>query len=247
MVKGIERFRDYFRDFTDEYVLIGGAACDISFNNNNADFRATKDLDIVLIVEALTIGFGKRFWKFIQDGGYQNRAKSSGKPQFYRFDKPMQAGFPAMLELFARTEYILEEDSGITPLHIDDSVSSLSAILLNEAYYKALLQGREVIDGISVLPHSMLIPFKAKAWLDLSERDRRGEHVDSRDLKKHRNDIIRMASELLLERCELPDEVRNDMRIFIDAMNVTDQEIKNLKLYGVKAEDIQRLLVDTYL
>jgi len=247
MVKGIERFRDYFQDFTDEYVLIGGAACDISFKNNNADFRATKDLDIVLIVEALTSGFGERFWKFIQDGGYQNRARSSGKPQFYRFDKPMQAGFPAMIELFARTEYILKEDFGITPLHIDDSVSSLSAILLNEAYYKALLQGREVIDGISVLPHSMLIPFKAKAWLDLSERDRRGEHVDSRDLKKHRNDIIRMASELLLERCELPDEVRNDMRTFIDAMNVTDQEIKNLKLYGVKAEDIQRLLVDTYL
>ena len=247
MVKGIEIFRDYFQDFTDEYVLIGGAACDISFKNNNADFRATKDLDIVLIVEALTSGFGERFWKFIQDGGYQNRARSSGKPQFYRFDKPMQAGFPAMIELFARTEYILKEDFGITPLHIDDSVSSLSAILLNEAYYKALLQGREVIDGISVLPHSMLIPFKAKAWLDLSERDRRGEHVDSRDLKKHRNDIIRMASELLLERCELPDEVRNDMRTFIDAMNVTDQEIKNLKLYGVKAEDIQRLLVDTYL
>lgn len=196
MVKGIERFRDYFQDFTDEYVLIGGAACDISFKNNNADFRATKDLDIVLIVEALTSGFGERFWKFIQDGGYQNRARSSGKPQFYRFDKPMQAGFPAMIELFARTEYILKEDFGITPLHIDDSVSSLSAILLNEAYYKALLQGREVIDGISVLPHSMLIPFKAKAWLDLSERDRRGEHVDSRDLKKHRNDIIRMASEL---------------------------------------------------
>ena len=247
MVKGIERFLDYFQDFTDEYVLIGGAACDISFKNNNADFRATKDLDIVLIVEALTSGFGERFWKFIQDGGYQNRARSSGKPQFYRFDKPMQAGFPAMIELFARTEYILKEDFGITPLHIDDSVSSLSAILLNEAYYKALLQGREVIDGISVLPHSMLIPFKAKAWLDLSERDRQGEHVDSRDLKKHRNDIIRMASELLLERCELPDEVRNDMRTFIDAMNVTDQEIKNLKLYGVKAEDIQRLLVDTYL
>ena len=247
MVKGIERFREYFRGFTDQYVLIGGAACDISFESNNADFRATRDLDVVLIVEALTREFGQRFWKFIQDGGYQNRARSSGKPQFYRFDKPMQAGFPAMIELFARTEYILKEDFGITPLHIDDSVSSLSAILLNEAYYKALLQGREVIDGISVLPHSMLIPFKAKAWLDLSERDRRGEHVDSRDLKKHRNDIIRMASELLLERCELPDEVRNDMRTFIDAMNVTDQEIKNLKLYGVKAEDIQRLLVDTYL
>ena len=31
MVKGLDRFRDYFRDFTDQYILIGGAACDISF------------------------------------------------------------------------------------------------------------------------------------------------------------------------------------------------------------------------
>ena len=78
MVKGIERFREYFRDFTDQYVLIGGAACDISFESNNADFRATRDLDVVLIVEALTREFGQRFWEFIRDGGYQNRAKSSG-------------------------------------------------------------------------------------------------------------------------------------------------------------------------
>ena len=58
MVKGIDRFRDYFRGFTDQYVLIGGAACDISYENNNVDFRATRDLDIVLIVEALTREFG---------------------------------------------------------------------------------------------------------------------------------------------------------------------------------------------
>ena len=31
MVKGINLFRDYFRDFTDQYVLIGGAACDSFF------------------------------------------------------------------------------------------------------------------------------------------------------------------------------------------------------------------------
>lgn len=30
MVKGIKKFRDYFGNFTDQYVLIGGAACDIS-------------------------------------------------------------------------------------------------------------------------------------------------------------------------------------------------------------------------
>ena len=142
MVKGIERFREYFRDFTDQYVLIGGAACDISFRNYNADFRATRDLDVVLIVEALTREFGERFWEFIRDGGYQNRAKSTGTPQFYRFDKPAQEGFPLMIELFARTQYILESPAALTPIHIDDSVSSLSAILLNDAYYRLLLEGR---------------------------------------------------------------------------------------------------------
>ena len=247
MVKGIDRFKAYFRDYTDQYVLIGGAACDISFGSNNAEFRATRDLDVVLIAEALTREFEQRFWEFIRDGGYQNRAKSSGASQFYRFDKPTQEGFPAMIELFARTEYILEDGAELTPIHIDDSISSLSAILLNDSYYDALLRGRDVIDGFSILRHSWLIPFKAKAWLDLNERNRRGEHVDSRNLKKHRNDIIRMAAELVLERCELPEEVKSDMANFIEEMNVTDQEIRNLKLRGVKAEDIRRLLTDMYL
>lgn len=247
MVKGIDRFKAYFRDYTDQYVLIGGAACDISFGSNNAEFRATRDLDVVLIAEALTREFGQRFWEFIRDGGYQNRAKSSGASQFYRFDKPTQEGFPAMIELFARTEYILEDGAELTPIHIDDSISSLSAILLNDSYYDALLRGRDVIDGFSILRHSWLIPFKAKAWLDLNERNRRGEHVDSRNLKKHRNDIIRMAAELVLERCELPEEVKSDMANYIEEMNVTDQEIRNLKLRGVKAEDIRRLLTDMYL
>ena len=82
MVKGIDRFKAYFRDYTDQYVLIGGAACDISFGSNNAEFRATRDLDVVLIAEALTREFGQRFWEFIRDGGYQNRAKSSGASQY---------------------------------------------------------------------------------------------------------------------------------------------------------------------
>lgn len=247
MVKGIDRFKEYFSDYTDQYVLIGGAACDISFENNNADFRATRDLDVVLIVEAITREFGKRFWEFVRDGGYQNRAKSSGAPQFYRFDKPTQEGYPLMIELFARTEYILENATELVPIHIDDNVSSLSAILLNDSYYQALLQGRDVVNGFSILRHSWLIPFKAKAWLDLNERSHRGEHVDSRALKKHRNDIIRMTGELVLEKCELPEEVRNDMAQFIEEMNITDQEVKNLKLRGVKAEDIRRLLTEIYL
>ena len=119
MVKGLDRFRDYFRDFTDQYILIGGAACDISFENNNADFRATRDLDIVLIVENLNRAFGEQFWAFIREGGYQHRAKSSGVPQFYRFDNTcIYCGHP-------KTE-IISFGAG-TPLPM---ISSSSALIL---------------------------------------------------------------------------------------------------------------------
>lgn len=57
----------------------------------------------------------------------------------------------------------------LTPLPIDDDISSLSAILLDDAYYDILKSGKLVIDGITVIGAEYLIPFKAKAWLDLTE------------------------------------------------------------------------------
>lgn len=129
MVKGLDTFRRYFQGYENQYVLIGGAACDIVFENSETAFRATRDLDIVLIVEALTPEFGEKFWNFVQDGKYRNKATNGEKPQFYRFDKPEDESFPKMLELFCRNDFELREMTGITPIHIDDTVSSLSAIL----------------------------------------------------------------------------------------------------------------------
>ncbi|MBP3489196.1 MAG: hypothetical protein J6K53_12445 [Roseburia sp.] len=246
MVKGLDIFRDYFAQYTDQYVLIGGAACDISFRENETDFRATKDLDVVLIVEAQTKEFGQRFWQFIEDGKYINRARSNGSPQFYRFDKPQEPGYPAMLELFARSSWILADDAILTPVHIDDAVYSLSAILLDDAYYETLLAGRDVMEGVSVLKPTWLVPFKAKAWLDLSKRAEEGEKVDSRDIKKHKNDILRIVSEFVLESCKLSEVVRADMKEFIEKLHVTDMELKNLKITGVHEADIKQVLIDTY-
>ena len=50
-----------------------------------------------------------------------------------------------MIELFCRSDFKLKDAKGITPIYIDDEVSSLSAILLNDDYYKALLDGKEVV------------------------------------------------------------------------------------------------------
>ena len=58
MVKGI----DIFREYTDQYVLIGGAACSVSFEEQEISFgRTTKDFDVVLIVEAQTREFVEEF------------------------------------------------------------------------------------------------------------------------------------------------------------------------------------------
>lgn len=246
MVKGLGIFYDYFSDFTDQYVLIGGAACDLSFHNNDLDFRATKDLDMVLVIEAQTKEFAQRFWEFVQKGKYRNRARSNGSPQFYRFDKPEEAGYPAMIELFSRANWELDSETVLTPIHIDDSVSSLSAILLDDSYYELLLRERDIIDGITVLKPTGLIAFKAKAWLDLNQKLGQGEHVDFRDIKKHRNDILRIVSEMPLEFCELPEKVRKDMESFTRTLKVTKEELKNLKITGVQEADIINTLRDTF-
>ena len=56
-VKGLELFRDYFQGEQDKYVLIGGAACYLLMDDVGLNFRATKDLDIVLCAEALDGAF----------------------------------------------------------------------------------------------------------------------------------------------------------------------------------------------
>ena len=239
MVKGLDTFRKYFEKYEDQYVLIGGAACDIVFESNDTVFRATRDLDMVLIVEALTPEFGEKFWEFIQDGKYRNKATNGERPQFYRFDKPEDDSFPKMVELFCRSDFELREMTGITPIHIDDTVSSLSAILLNDDYYNVLLAGKVIADGLSVLRPEYLILFKAKAYLDLKQRKENGEKIDSDDIKKHKKDVLRIAAELMLESITvLPETVKTDIDSFIESLAQEPFDANSLKNYGLVNQDV---------
>jgi glutathionyl-hydroquinone reductase len=112
----LEVFREHFRNYSDRYVLIGGAACDIAMTGAGLAFRATKDLDIVLFVEALDTAFVQAFWGFVRAGGYEVQEKSTGEKQFYRFQKPTNADFPFMLELFSRQPDVLQVTEGIRAL-----------------------------------------------------------------------------------------------------------------------------------
>jgi hypothetical protein len=219
MVAGIDKFREYFAPYENHYAIIGGAACDLLFTEAGLPFRATKDIDMVLCIEVVDTAFGQAFKAFLDAGGYQAREKSSGGKEFYRFHKPNEQNFPFMIELFARKPELIKlpDDAQLTPIAVEDDVVSLSAILLNDAYYEALQAAKRKVDGITVIDETLLIPFKAHAFLDLTARVKAGEKIDSKNIKKHRNDVFRLVQLLSKDApVKISDAIRDDLQRFLD-------------------------------
>jgi len=121
MIKGLNSFREWFRGYERNYAIIGGTACDLLMASAGVSFRATKDIDMVLIVEVLNADFGLRFWEYVKSAGYAHRSKSTGAPEFYRFVEPKSEEYPAMIELFSRRidGITLPPDAVLTPLPIE--------------------------------------------------------------------------------------------------------------------------------
>lgn len=249
MVRGLNVFRERFAGFEDRYVLIGGAAVEVAMDAAALHFRVTKDLDIVLHVESLDAEFARAFWAFVIDGGYEFKEKSTGKPTLYRFSKPTDESFPYMLELFSRRPELIEppEDCQLTPLPIAEEVSSLSAILLDDNYYDFVQEGTRVQDGLSVLAPEYIVPLKARAWIDLTERRERDEDVTRDDIKKHRNDIVRL-SQLIppAERIELPESIRADLTEFMTRALHEGAEPRAFGVVGMTLKDVRSLLGAVY-
>ena len=247
MVVGMELFRDKLKGFEDCYTVIGGAACDILMSEADIDFRLTKDIDMILILEDKKAEFAKTFWEFIKEGEYKCGWKNSDEMHFYRFTEP-KSGYPVMIELFSRKPgYHLDVEEGIIPIHIDDDTSSLSAILLNDDFYNFMLEGRKIIAGVSVLAENYIIPFKMYAWLDLKRRKEDGEHVNERDYKKHKNDVFRLL------QITNPDEkvsvsglVRESVENFLGEIEKEQIRVEQLGLMITK-EEAMELLKSIYL
>jgi hypothetical protein len=234
MVKGIDQFKAHFENFNDCFVLIGGAACFLALEEAGLEFRATKDLDIVLCVEALDAKFIGAFWNFVEKGKYKNIQKSTGKKLFYRFYDPEDTTFPWMLELFSRIPDALKlhDDAHLTPIPVDEGESSLSAILLDKDYYDFIHGSKIDSGGIPVVSPECLVPLKARAWLDLTERRDTDEKIDKKHIKKHKNDVFRLFQVIEPDkRVVLPDVIRNDMQRFLQAV-VADPP-QNLKPFGL--------------
>ena len=250
MVTGIDSFREWFKGYENHYVIIGGTACDILMSEGGLLFRATKDIDIVLIVEAIDHEFGKKIWDYIKEAGYRSCNRSTGNPQFYRFSYPRSDKYPAMIELFARKLDIIKlpEDAVLTPLPLDDELSSLSAILLDEDYYNFMKNGKVIVDGVSVLEPMHIIPFKAKAWLDLTNRKNNGEHVDSKNIRKHKNDVFRLSDLVDVDaKIFVSKGVYKDIFDFINRMDGEEIDVNQLGIKNKTKEQILEELRNIYI
>lgn len=230
MVKGIDRFVEYFAGFEEQYAIIGGAACDLLFGESGLPFRTTKDIDMVICVEVVATTFAERFVSFLDAGGYEAREHGDGKRQYYRFHKPKDESYPYMLELFTKRPegIVLPESALITRIAVEDDAASLSAILLDDDYYAAIALARRTVSGVSILDETLLIPFKARAFLDLSARAEEGEQIDSKAIQKHRSDVLRLSQLLSAsDAVDYGETIRNDMCRFllmVEASNGIDMK-----------------------
>jgi len=227
MIRGLDRFRDHFAEHRRAFVLIGGVACHEWLSTLGLEFRATKDMDVVLVVQALDQAFVKRFWEFVEGGKYQVREKASGDRELYRFSKPQDETYPVMIEIFSRKpEGInLGEGQYVVPVKVDESAASLSAILLDDNYYNLIVEQHDEEKNLPFANPAALIPLKAKAWLDLSARAQKGEKVDDKDIAKHRGDVFRIANTLPGEAGpNLPESIQKDLKSFLAAFPAESEE-----------------------
>lgn len=235
MARGVSHFAQYFAGDEAKYVLIGGVPTVLLLEENGLASRGTKDLDVVLCIEALTPDFGRKLWSYIEQGGYAIREQGPEPQRFYRFIKPMNSEFPQMLEFFAREPGFAPLAAGahLTPVPLGEAIASLSAILLDDDYYAFIHAHKRVLDGLSIISEICLIPLKARAWLDLSARRAAGESIDEDDIRKHRKDVIRLSQLLSADAStQVPGPIAADLDRFLSALeaDLTAQQLKDLSV-----------------
>ena len=225
MVKGLEKFKEHFAGFADNYVIIGGTACDVTLQNTDMRPRATDDIDMILVNEKMTPEFGQRFWEFIDLGEYKTRQRKREDKEptieLFRFIKPKE-GFPIQIELLSRYPDVLGEPNGfhLTPIPIGEKIPSLSAILLDEEYYYHTIGSSIIEEGIRIANPLSLLCLKVKAFLNLTEEKKTNLDVRSGDIKKHRDDVFKLLAMRIdpLTPIELSDTMKGELTIFVEMM-----------------------------
>ena len=242
MVEGLDKFRESLSSYSDNYIIIGGTACNVILEDAGTTPRVTHDIDMIVVVEQLTMDFVSAFWSFIHEGGYtiEKRRRKDGEPVYalYRFRRPSETGYPCQIELLARHSESLGEprEVRIEPIPMEDYQYSLSAIVLDDDLYRFVV-------GNSKMSLESLICLKARAYLNLLKERVVGKQVNSDDIKKHRRDIVLLvAARTETEPVSVPVSILETVKEFCQRMN-TDESISAM----MNALRIDREQIEVYL
>lgn len=240
----LDRWKQAFQNEKDYYVIIGGTALRLIAESQAKSARATRDIDVIVLVKNGTERFIRKLIAFAKEGGYREVGNS---PDFsaYRFTHPQDSSYPDQIELFCKDE------AGINLLkaHLEHyalaSRTSFSAVLLEEPYYE-MLKANVIQGNLAYASAEALIPLKAKAYLSnraLYEKKTSG--IDKKDYQKHARDIWYLLS--LSEKhppLKLDPQIANDLRDFIKES--ADEPIDYPALYGFDREALVAQLKENY-
>lgn len=225
MVKGMNLFKNHFIGYTKHFMLIGGSACDLTLKDNGG-FRATKDIDLLVLLETMDKNFAVCFHDFLQQGKYKCYVSKDGKRHFYRFIAPKESPYPTQIELLSKS--LLPEDTSLsfTPLAMDEYVRSMSAIILSDTYYQYALSHRTMQWELPCLDTEGLMVFKSIACMNLiKQKSETPRSVRSDDIHKHRNDVFRLLMTIFPESSSsVPDDIAKDLHKFIEYFHLDNPE-----------------------
>ncbi len=241
---------EFLRDHTDFFVLIGGTATEIGLSEKGITFRATKDFDMVLLLDIQHGSFDQDIVRFLEGGQYQH-AIANMKKTSYRFDKPGEAGYPKIIEFFAKTDVTSKAfNKYLKKVNISYEDSFLSAIVLDESVYD-FIKERKVLSqlGIPVVDLYGLIPLKALAFINNKNLYEEGKIHSEDDYKKHRTDIIRLlvAVSDTSSKIGLPDILKQAVNDFYLILEKSRPSFKALNFTGVTFEDMLEVYRQLYL
>lgn len=238
-VYGLERIQEYLGEFKSNYVIIGGTATNINLEAEQFIGRTTHDIDMIVVCEAMSAAYIKRFWEMVRAAGYQPdviNTENGFKRTFYRFDNPTDKTYPKYIELFCRVPDAIEVPEDIHLVHLGndwDYLSSFSAIMMNDAYYHFAVSHSHELMGVQVLDKFALVVLKAKAYVSNFDRKQSGGHVQQDDIDKHKKDVYRVSQIIdeVNETVSLPDSIKQDMLKFFDYINKNPINTKSLSKY----------------
>ena len=104
------------------------------------------------------------------------------------------------------------------------------------------------MDGFSLIEIETVILFKIKAWLDMKERKEVGDDIDTKNIKKHKNDVFRLLANVSPEsRIEVSEEIQNDVMKFIEQLKEDKPDLKNLGIRSASFDEMLEILSDIFL